>query len=305
MALSTNYRPETFKEFIGNEIVKTALESKLKLPSNKRPHVYLFIGPSGCGKTTLARIVARYVKCSEHEFYEMNAADFRGIDTVREVIKQSKWQPMSGGCRVWLWDECHKISPDGQEAMLKLLEEPSENTYFILATTEPTKLKTTLRGRCTTFEVRPLEEDEMIGFLEEIVEEEGKKEIPEKILRRIHIDSFGSPRNALQMLERIIDLPAKDMAKALEQTQETETQTIDLCRALLKMDKWSVVAKIISGLQAEPEQIRHAVLGYCSNVLLSGKDSAQAAIIINVFKEPFYNSGKPGLVVACYDSIHE
>ena len=303
MALATEYRPTKLKDFVGNESVKKALQAMLKRPVAEIPHAILFTGMTGCGKTTLARMVAKYLKCSDKEFIEMNSADFRGIDSIREVIRQSHWAPMDGDIRVWLFDEVHKQSNDAQNAMLKMLEDAPDHVYYILATTDPQKLIPTLKGRCTTFEVKPLETEEMVEFLQSIVAKE-EKEVPEKILFRIATDSRGSCRNALQVLERIIDLPVKEMEGAAKQVEETEAQTIDLCRALFKeKPSWSEIAGILSTLQTEPESVRYAVLGYCNAILMKGKPNQRAFDIMLCCKDTFYYTGKPGLTMAMYDVV--
>ena len=139
MALPIKYRPTVLKDFYGNQVLKSALGAILKRDLEDIPHAMLFIGSSGCGKTTLARIVASKLDCVDAEFYELNSADVRGVDTIREVSKNMKYSPMSGSVRIWLFDEVHKMTNDAQNAMLKMLEDPPDHVYFMLATTDPQK----------------------------------------------------------------------------------------------------------------------------------------------------------------------
>lgn len=104
MALYHKYRPTTFDEVVGNEQVIASLKAEMQ--KETPAHAYLLYGPTGCGKTTLGRIIAKELGCHEDDFTEVDSADFRGIDTVREMRRQSQFQPMSGKCRVWLLDEC-------------------------------------------------------------------------------------------------------------------------------------------------------------------------------------------------------
>lgn len=299
MPLALDYRPSTLNKVAGNEGIKKSLSALLKRPANDIPRCFAFFGSSGCGKTTIARIVASMLGCESTDFYELNAASVRGIDTIREIEKQIRFKPIHGKKRVWLLDEVHQYPAASQEALLKMFEECPEHVAFMICTTDPQKLKPALKGRCTTFEVKPLTEEEMGDFLYGVCEAE-EVDVPEEVIEKIVEISNGAPRNALQQLEKVIDLPKKEMLKSIQQIQETETQVIELCRLLLKKGvKWSEVCKVISTIEAEPEQIRYAVLGYCNSVLLKG-DNPRAFLIMGEFAEPTYNTGKPGITMAAY-----
>ena len=307
MPLATDYRPEDFDDFAGNEGLIASLKSKLSLTAKKRPHVYLFVGDKGCGKTTLGRITSSFLGCSDFEFTELDATeDSGGVNAIRELKRTINYPPMEGDVRVWFIDEVHNMSSKAQEACLKLLEEPPKHAYFIFATTDPQKLIKTFKDRCQIYQVKPLQIDEMEGFLKGVCKQE-KVVLPKEVLRKIVVDSQGHPRAALQLLEKVIDLPEKEMLKSLDQLDANEKLAIDLCRMLLKPKvKWAEVASVLSSLTVETEETRLSVLGYCASVLLKGKDDAQAALIMNCFKEPFFNTGKTGrngLVLACYEAI--
>ena len=303
-ALALDYRPRTLAEVRGNETTVKALEAVLARKPENIPHTMLFCGPSGCGKTTLARIVAKALGCNGSDFNELDIADFRGIDTAREIRRNMVYRPMEGRCRVYLMDECHKLTGDAQEAMLKAFEDTPDHVYFLLATTDPAKLKTTVRNRCTTFEVSSLSTREMRALLEEVLDQE-RVDVPAAALDAILDNCMGSPRNALQLLEKIIDMDPADMAAAVEQAARDQSQVIDLCRALIGKQKWVAVAKILKGLEEqEPESVRHAVLGYCAAILLK-EDQPQAFLVADSFRKPFYESGgKAGLVLACYEALN-
>lgn len=319
MSLAIKLRPKTFAEVRGNAATVAALESILSRDrggvneEGDIQHAILLTGPSGCGKTTLARLIKDALGCKGRDFTEVDSAYFRGIDSVREIRRNMEYLPMEGECRVWLLDECHMIGKGGnsssneaQNALLKALEDAPPHVYFILATTDPEKLLPTIRGRCATFEVRALEEDEMIDFLRDSCTQERKRVHPD-VLRQIAGDSLGSCRNALQILDKIIDLPPDKMKEAAAQQAAKDNQVIDLCRLLMDgRSKWLAIAEVIKTLSKdnEPESIRHAVLGYCANALLKG-DKPLAYIVIDCFKSPFYNSGKAGLVAACYETLDE
>lgn len=303
MGLDFDYRPKNLSEVHGNKVLKSALGALLKKPKKDIPHVWLFTGPKGCGKTSLGRIVSTTLKCDKFEFHEIDSAVYNKVEEARELTKQVHYPPMKGPVRVWFMDECHKLTSGAQEALLKTLEEPVSHAYFIFSTTDPQKLIKTFKDRCMTFEVKPLSTSEMITMLEDVVEGEDV-EVPKEVLKRIASDTGGHPRAALKQLERIIDLPAKDMLESIQEIVEMESTVKDLITALLhKNTKWNEVAKILSTLTAEPETIRRSILGYCNSILLKG-DNPRAWVIMDSFKDNTYDNGIAGITIAAYSVIN-
>lgn len=200
MSLYNKYRPKEFSEVIGNEAAVSYLET-ISEEEEERAHVFLLHGPTGCGKTTLARIASKEIGCSENNTTEIDSATFRGIDTVRELRKTSRYQSIGGGSRVWIIDEIHKMTTDAQNALLKLLEDHPSNCYYILCTTEPEKLLPTVRGRAIQLEVKPLTDPQMFSLLKRVVKGQDQK-LKKSVYDQITEDSLGLPRNAIQILEK-------------------------------------------------------------------------------------------------------
>jgi DNA polymerase III gamma/tau subunit len=307
LSLYLKYRPNSLDEIIGNEEIVQLLKEQLSKNSKQPiPHSLLFHGPTGCGKTTLGRIVAHELGAKGNDIREIDSADFRGIDTIRDIRKQSTYKPLEGPCRVWILDEVHQLTKDAQSALLKTLEDTPNHIYYILCTTEPQKLLPTIRGRCSQYQVQPLTEKNMKKLLRRVVKAE-KESLSKEIYDQIIQDSFGHPRNALQILAQVLSVREEDRMKVAKKTAETQSKTIELCRALVSgTDPWRKIATILGGLKEEdPEQIRRAILGYCQACLLSKNPVLFAAQIMDEFIEPFYNSGFPGLVLACYKTLAE
>jgi len=302
MSLYLKYRPRSFRRFVGNKEVVSSLKEILSRPDP--PHSYLFIGPTGCGKTTLARITARLLGCKGGDYREIDSASFRGIDTVREIRKNMGYAPMEGECRVWVIDEVHGQTRDAQNAFLKALEDTPSHVYFILCTTDPQKLLPTIRGRCLQYEVKPLKDSEMKVLLGRVSKAEGK-EVPEEVIDQVITDSMGHPRNALQILDKVINLPPDEMLDAAKKEAERKDAVIDFCRAIFKGAGWKRVSQILKNLKEDnedPESIRRMVMSYCSSLLLSGKKNDRAFDLMDVFEEPLYNNGWPGLVLYAYQA---
>lgn len=303
MSLYLKYRPKDLSQIKGNKSLVDSLNNML---SNKEtcPHTFLLHGPTGCGKTTIARIIANELGCHERDFIEINTADLRGIDTSREIINRSQFAPIQGSIMVWLIDECHKLTNDAQNALLKLLEDTPKHIYIILCTTDPQKLLSTIKGRCIQFQVSPLNDIEMFQLLRRIVRDE-KEELNKQIFDQIIETSQGLPRNAIQILEQVLNASEEERLATAKKNIDNQAEIIELCRALLKNSNWNQVKEILARLKGqEAESIRRVVLGYCQAILLKSEND-KAAMIIEEFWEPTYDIGFPGIVYACYSIINK
>lgn len=304
MNLYVKYRPTSLDQVKGNEELIRSLQGLLDPEKRESiPHSFLFHGPTGCGKTTIARILAQELGCSGNDLREVDIADFRGIDTIREIRKNSLFMATESNCRVWLLDECHKLSTDAQNALLKILEDTPPHVFFILCTTDPQKIISTVRGRCTQYQVNQLTETQMYGLLRGIVRKEGQ-ELTKEIYDQIIETSAGHPRNAIVVLEQVLSVDPEFRLEISKRALEKQAEIIELCRVLLNpKSDWSTVKVILEGLKGqEPEDIRRVVLGYCQAILLKA-DNPLPARIIEVFWEPTYNIGFPGIVYCCYTVI--
>lgn len=305
MSLITKYRPNTLKSFVGNKETAEGVQAMLDADDPKQ--VFLFTGKFGCGKTSLGRIVAQYINCDmERDFTEVDAAALSGVKEARELRKNAQYKGFTGGKRVWLIDECHRMSVPAQEILLKLFEEPPAHAYFILATTDPRKLKNTLIDRCAHFTVAPLKEEECIGFLKKIIRRE-KKKVPIEIIESIVEKAGNRPRSSLNLLEKLIDKDEQGMQAILDQEKKEDIDAIVLCRALLGNKKWGTISKMLRKLKKQeddPEGIRRLVLSYSTSVLLKD-DNIKAFELLENFQKPFYDNGFSDLVQACYNTLLE
>jgi len=296
--LYKKHRPKTLEMIVGN----TAAVGTLRGFGKNLPHAILFSGPSGTGKTTLARIIKRTLNCDNGDFTELNIADFRGIDDVRNVRKRINTYPLGGDCRIWLLDEVHSMTKDAQNALLKMLEDTPDHAYFVLATTEPKKLLPTIRTRCTDVTTQLLDPKEMDTLLQRVAKAE-KMKVNEEVRDRITDIAGGSARHGLVLLNKLLGIKPKNHMKLIDNS-DTKKQAIEIARALIrKSTTWGEMCGILKAVDDEPEGVRRLVLAYTTTVMLSGRPPGRAALVLEAFADNFFDNGKAGLVLACHDVI--
>ena len=263
--LALKYRPQTFNDLIGQEVVSETIINSIK--ANKVPNAYLFTGIRGIGKTTTARIVAKSLNClkgienlcqedlcenceaitnSNHiDVLEMDAASKTGVDDVRDLIEFSRYGPTSSKYKIFIIDEVHMLSKQAFNALLKTLEEPPEYLKFIFATTEIKKIPITVVSRCQRFDLSRIRSNELFKFIKKIKEKENGKATDEALKLIVKI-SEGSVRDALSLLDRA--LLSLDSKKELDLNAAQKifgyfdkSQLIDLLNLILKGDQDKVI----------------------------------------------------------------
>lgn len=207
IALYRKYRPQTFKEVVGQEHVVSVLENEAKM--GKVSHAYLFSGSRGTGKTSLARIFAKTLGVNAEDIYEIDAASNRGIDEIRALRDATHTYPYSSKYKVYIVDEVHMLTRDAWNAFLKTLEEPPEHCIFILATTEEHKLPDTVISRCECFAFKKPTHQMLVDIVLKVSKEE-KYEIERKSASLIATLADGSFRDALSILQKAMHSSQSD-----------------------------------------------------------------------------------------------
>ncbi|HOU45922.1 MAG TPA: DNA polymerase III subunit gamma/tau [Candidatus Pacearchaeota archaeon] len=232
LSLYRKYRPKRFDEIAGQEEIVFTLSNSIK--KNMVAHAYLFCGPRGVGKTTAARVLAKAVNClnpdgvepcnkcanclainkgSAVDIIEIDAASNRGIDDIRELREGIKYSPTNLKYKVLIIDECHQLSKDAANALLKTLEEPPGHAIFILATTEIHKMIPTIISRCQRFDFRKVSVTDTLKRLKEVAKAE-KIKIEDDALELIASNSQGSVRDAQVLLAQAAAFGGKENIKA-------------------------------------------------------------------------------------------
>ena len=236
--LALKYRPQVFKDLIGQEVLSKTITNAIKI--GKTPNAYLLTGIRGVGKTTTARLIAKALNCennvsqknncdlnnscnsckeianSNHiDVLEMDAASKTGIDDVRELIENSKYSPTNAKFKIFIIDEVHMLSKQAFNGLLKTLEEPPPSLKFILATTEIKKIPVTILSRCQRFDLKRVNIDEIFKHLELISKKE-KGSISVKALKVIAQASEGSVRDGISLLDRAITYQSINSKKEID-----------------------------------------------------------------------------------------
>ena len=224
--LALKYRPQQFKDLIGQEVMTQTITNAIKI--GKTPNAYLLTGIRGVGKTTTARLIAKALNCEKNnnpktkcdantfcitcqeivnsnhiDILEMDAASKTGIDDVRELIENSKYSPTSANFKIFIIDEVHMLSKQAFNGLLKTLEEPPSRLKFILATTEARKIPVTILSRCQRFDLKRVSIEVLFNHLKEIsLKENGK--ISDDAIKLIAKTSEGSVRDSVSLLDRAL-----------------------------------------------------------------------------------------------------
>ena len=264
--LALKYRPQTFDQLIGQDIVSDTIINSIK--ANKIPNAYLFTGIRGIGKTTIARIIAKSLNClngienlckdelcancdaitnSSHiDVLEMDAASKTGVDDVRDLIEFSRYGPTSSKYKIFIIDEVHMLSKQAFNALLKTLEEPPEYLKFIFATTEIKKIPITVVSRCQRFDLSRIKSSELFDFIKKVKDKE-KGNVSDEALKLIVKISEGSVRDALSLLDR--GLLSLDHEKELDLNAAQKifgyfdkSQLINIFKLILEGDEKKVIA---------------------------------------------------------------
>ncbi len=282
-ALYRRYRPETFAELIGQSQVTDPLRTALR--TDRVNHAYLFSGPRGCGKTTSARILARCLNCAEGptdtpcgvcpscvelsrdgsgsmDVVEIDAASHNGVDDARDLRERAVFAPARDRFKIFILDEAHMVTPQGFNALLKIVEEPPEHVKFIFATTEPEKVIGTIRSRTHHYPFRLVPPAQMLEYVQSICVLEGV-EVEPGVLPLVVRAGGGSVRDTLSILDQLI--AGSDPSTA----SGTVIVAYERAVALLGYTHGALLAEVVDALGAQDAA---AAFASVDRVIQTGQD---------------------------------
>lgn len=306
LPIITKYRPNTLEEVVGHTAVVNSLHSLFK--SGRVPHAFLFEGGSGTGKTTFARIIAKKLDCTYRNIIEVDAAVHASVDSIRQLISGLGYRtPDENPIKFVIMDECHRLSVQGWDALLKTVEDPPSHVYFVFCTTEGHKVPKTLQTRCIHHKLQDVVIEDLVSLIEYVAAEESL-EVAEEYYSLIAKGAQGSPRHALTLLAKVGNCKDEEEIKDMILSEGyTSADAFAMCRLVAdSRSKWFEVRDLYKKLdkegKLEPERLRITIAGYLKSCVLSARSNERADFFLSMldgFKEPIYNksTGKVDLLL--------
>lgn len=297
--LQDKYRPRDLADVVGQEAATSALRGLVARGAAK---AFLLSGPSGTGKTTLSRIVAKTLGCDARGVLEIDAATKTGVDDMRKVQETLQYKPFGKSqSRAIIVDECHRLSGQAWDSMLKVLEEPPAHVFWFLCTTAPNKVPKTVKTRCASIQLKPVSDTDLRKLLDRVLRAE--KLAMERDVREVVIgEAGGSPRQLLVNAAVCAEARTRREAAELLRSAHESDDVRELCRFLMQPGSWQKAGAILAGLEHEnPESVRIAVCNYIGGALRNAKSDKEATRLLSIldeFAQPYVTAERAMLALS-------
>jgi DNA polymerase III gamma/tau subunit len=297
LKLELKYRPQTWDQILGNNTVVQSVRNSLDRNEN---NTFLFVGPKGCGKTSIGRIIGQHLGIDS--ISEFNCSDENTIDFAREIVKKSIYKGFEGN-KLFIFDECQRLTDGAQNVLLKIMEEPPDHIRLVFLTTDPQKLVPAFVSRCSNYTISKPNREDLINHLQIIAKNENII-TNEETLKLIVRASENTPRDSLILLGQLKDVPIENQSELIRKTETKSSDFATICRTILTGVWDTNIAPLFKDIAFDPEGFRRFAIGYFGRVLVGqGGNKDRASRMINIMANIPVGSPAAVVISGCYTAV--
>lgn len=300
--IHNKHSPKSFKEMVGSDLTIRQLEKYIE--KNNIPHCLLFYGERGCGKSSSANIIANSIPNAYIDI--IDASRDNGVEVSRQIARNIKRIPMGYKNKIYILEEIHNVSDKFYDALLLVTNDPPDNIFFIIVTSEINKVSATIKSRFIEYKFTPPTMVDMTDYLFDICKKENI-ETTKKVIHKICKNNNNIPRDCLTDLEKIVGVKLEESQLLLIEKENIHNPTGYEISQLLAKGDWEKIRKILANKKntSDIEGIRRTILNFFNKVLTGERTSEKnrkfASDVISEFEDAFFDAGLAGLSRRLYD----